>query len=188
MKNASTIVLLLFGLLGYAGANESLPLSLYGEKLLVRENLSVQAGRLLYPRNNEQPLDEAADLYVVAWMGHVPMIIDRIYGHTPQFEIRDINSDGKNELLLWYHTGANQFGLKIYTINEKVFDFEYFTPVKADLMSNMGSIKIVDGQIILQNQQFVSSPQSGAILSTETYRFVGQTAERIGTRLEFITK
>lgn len=171
---------------------EPMKLSLYGEKLQVKTmakggiDVFVQPGRLTY-NSAERGFDETSDTYLVAVVNGHPEIIDRVHGHTAHFEMRDINTDGVRELLLFYHSGANQYVLKLYRINEGTILTDHFTPITGDgLSSNLGSIKITGPTIEVMYQQF--SPPHGAVNSTETYRLDGLQLVRTGTRLEIVTK
>ena len=117
--------------------------------------------------------------------GH-PQIIDRVYGFAAHCEIMDINADGVRELLLFYHSGANQYVLKLYRINEGSILADHFTPITgAGLSSNLESIKIKEGTIQVMYQQF--SPPHSAVKSTENYKLDGLQLVRTGTHLEILS-
>lgn len=187
---------LLFVLLGTVGHcvdfPEPMKLSLYGERLQVKilakdgVDVFVQPGRFTY-QSQARGTDDTSDTYLVAVVSGRPQIIDRVYGHTAHFEMLDINADGVRELLLFYHSGANQYVLKLYRINEGAILTDHFTPITGDgLSSNLGSITIKGGTIQVMYQQF--SPPHGAVNSTESYKLDGLHLVRIGTRLEILPK
>ena len=162
--------------------------SLIGERLQVKTakgtDISLQAGLLMHRKADGQYYqNEFPETYLVAFIDGRPSIIDRFVGFKPSYEVRDLNSDGSRELFFYFHTGAHQYVLKIFKINEGSVVVERLTPIMPMLYSDMGSIKCVGSDILTKNQEPLSDG-SGAIITTDRYRFDGTALKLIDTQRE----
>ena len=97
--------------------------------------------------------NENHEVYLVVIVNGRPSIIDRVTGFEPKLELSDLNADGKRQLLLYYHTGARQYVLKMYLVNSGAILAEQLTPVRPQLYSDTGSIMLEKGALVTRNQQ-----------------------------------
>lgn len=152
-------------------ANNELKLVAYGNTIELKDGLHVETRRLLFTAP-DGVFDETRDTYLVAFYGKgYPQVIDRIMGHTAKLMLDDVDKDGSNELLLFYHAGGNQYQLKVYVLEKTEYSEPQIKPIGEGVFSsNMGFVKVIDGEIIVKNQ-FRHSVNE-ATITTEIYRLV----------------
>jgi hypothetical protein len=149
-------------------------------------NVSAQAGRLTY-KTSSGAKTEAQDIYLILTTDGCPAIVEWIEGgHTPNLTMQDIDSDGKKELLFYYHVGANQLVLKMFCVDAATVTAKRLTPVAEPLYSNYGSIKIIDGYVVVQNMKRISINEG--VLSSQRYRLNGTKLELVDTQDRKITR
>ena len=80
---------------------------------------AIEIDQLYYAaRSDEETTNE---IYLVArLMGNYPVIVDHVEGFDPRLTIRDLNNDGKDEVIEIYHVGGHGELLKIYVITTTV--------------------------------------------------------------------
>lgn len=79
------------------------------------------------------------------------------------------------DLLVFYHSGGNAYGVKIYKI-----DGVDIVPLKTQpVSSNMGSVKFHRKQITVENWEFDNPASNSITLYTDTYHVVGDECQLI---------
>jgi hypothetical protein len=142
----------------------------YGDKV------TLSVGMLFY-KDQDGDTGPTADSYIVELVNNYPQIIDSFYyGHHISFQLIDLGKDNTNNLAIFYHSGAHQYGVRIY----KIVGID-ITPLKTQPdTSNMGSVKIKGGDIIIGNQEIESD---GTInQSIGFYRVVGDNCELVNEK------
>ena len=153
--------------------DHKLTLSL-AEKLVEVKNESLTLGtaKLLY-KARDGVLDETMDTYLIAFLnGRYPQIIDRFLGHTTTIKLFDLDSDGLDEVLVFFHAGNKQYKLKGYRLLEDLIHKE-ITPIDGmHLSSNMRSIEVLPEKMLVKNQQWIIDDETAALLTVDEYRYV----------------
>lgn len=123
------------------------------------------------PEDGELPTDEK---YLVAYTGGYPEILDKEDGHDSRLETRDLDGDSIAELLWFFHAGANQYKLKIYSLNKLVAK----SCLRDALASNLGEIDIEifpggKGSLIRVRNSSVESETRDAKVVQEKFKYNG---------------
>jgi hypothetical protein len=130
------------------------------------DKVTLSVRNLLYKDKDGDTLP-TQDRYVFELInGRYPRIADYIYGEDLSFQLSRIGGTNRQELLIFYHTGGNMFGVKIYRI-----DGVDIIPLKTQpFASNMDSIQFKGEDIIVENQEF--NNDDSITFYTDTYRVV----------------
>ena len=133
-------------------------------------SLTLGTARLFYEAWNRAP-----DTYLIAFHKKVfPIIIDRISAYTTTIELFDLDSDGLDEVLVFYPAGGNQFQLKGYRLLDVGSTYIKITRIEGmHLSSNMHSIEVLPKKIIVKNQQWLIDDEAVALLTVDEYRYDG---------------
>ena len=109
----------------------------------------------------------ATERYVVEFVNDRPRIIDGFDCHTVSFQLADVDDNPGDELLMFYFSGGNQFGVKLYEV--RGIDV---TPLKTQPhSSNMRSVKVKGKNIIVETEEH--NLDGGRFISTEIYSVMG---------------
>ena len=104
---------------------------------------------------------------LIAFVDQVyPKIIDVIFGHSPELDVFDAGEDGNQGVALFYTSGARQYCLRLYRLENdgcQPLDNE-------EVASNMHYIQLTNNTIVVKNQGFISENE----VEIETKRFVIQ--------------
>ncbi len=152
-------------------ADTTLNLRVEGESVDFRsasgQTISLRVAKLFYkdPDGITVPANETYIIEVID--GAYPKIIDVIEGHSVKFQLADVDEKKGDEVLVYYFSGGNQYGVNIYTVQG--IDVK---PLKAQpRSSNMRSVRLSGKEIIVRNEQ--RSAEGVRFISTEVYRVVG---------------
>lgn len=88
------------------------------------------------------------EIYICLYLkDSYPIISKKIDGHSIQLKLFDIDNDNDKELLAFYNAGGHQFCLSIFKIiDDKLIQYE-----NCPITSNMRSINLISGEIIVKN-------------------------------------
>lgn len=155
-------------ILSFAKGGE-LVLSLGEGQLEVKnESLIFRIGSLRY----EAPdglLDEASERYLIAFRdGGAPVIVGSIPGHSVSMRLIPLDGGSTDMLVLFYHAGGNQFQAQGYVFVDRGLYYNDIIPVSGmPVSSNMRSIDVVGGKIIVRNQNRIS--ENEALIVVDEY-------------------
>lgn len=147
------------------------------------DKVTVSVRHLLY-KDEDGAVGPTAESYVFEVIDRdYPIIVDGIYGDHLSFELSNIGGTNGQDLLVFYHSGGNQFGVKIYTI-----DGVGISPLKTQpVSSNMGYIQLKGKEIIIKNQEFkIDSSTTHATLYTDTYQVVSNECKLLKEQKEIL--
>ncbi|MCP5381823.1 MAG: hypothetical protein H6912_05580 [Kordiimonadaceae bacterium] len=114
------------------------------------------------------------DSYIAGTLyGKMKRIVGYVDGHTVDLKLGQW--DNKNLLFVYYHSGGNQYILKIFEILERDISGEPLF-VKA---SNMGSIEVEQHKIIVKNSERLNMNE--AKITYDTYEFKDGTFTLLGS-------
>jgi hypothetical protein len=110
----------------------------------------------------------ANESYVIEVIdGGYPRIIDVLEGHSVKFQLVDVDEKKGDEVLAFYFSGGNQYGVNIY----RVEGIEV-KPIKTQPgSSNMRSVRVTGKEIVVKNQE--RNVEGVRFISTEVYRVAG---------------
>ena len=146
-----------------------------------KESVTVCTARMSYLASDGALMD-TEDSYLLQFDYGSPTILDKIPGFKVSLELRDVNDDGKIELLAFFSAGAHQYGVRVYKIDGRRI-FPLFAQPRT---SNMHSVKFVNGEIQVETQQRVAVRE--AIIETSRYRIEGDKLVLVGTTKRTITQ
>jgi hypothetical protein len=124
--------------------------------------------RHLFYKDKDGSVNPTDDTYILEVInGYRPRIVDRINGIEPSFQLANMGGTNEQKLLVFYHAGASQYCLKIYSLD----DIDVMPLKTQPVCSNKGSIRLKGEQIIVENIEV--SIDDVTTLDTDTYRVAG---------------
>ena len=128
----------------------------------------VQTAKLLFLDSDGYPA-VANERYLVSFSPRgYPVIEDLIVGHTVSLQLEDLNGDGQPELLVFFHAGGAQTLVRLSEVSPDALVLFADQPIA----SNMGSIRIANGEIVVQNE--TSIPGDAVFIETRHYALHGE--------------
>lgn len=132
--------------------------------------IELSTGKLFYELQHgvKVPTD---DTYLVENINGYPRIINVLDGHDVTLQLTNIDHTNKRQLRVFFHTGASQYGVRLYKVNGMDIVPLSTQPVN----SNMGSVKVNGMEIVVKNQE---CNNDGTItICTDTYKVVGDNCK-----------
>jgi hypothetical protein len=137
------------------------------------QRITACTARLEYIDNDGFPMP-THDGFLVLFGGGEPTVVGTIRGFKISLELRDVDGDGRMELLAFFHAGANQFGLSLFRIGR----YEVVPLRDQPTTSNMRSIKVADGEVHVEVNKGLSANE--AVIETHRYRLDGNRLLEMG--------
>ncbi len=125
------VVIIFFGgplvaQVGYIDGKNNERISVPWSVIEEQTTLELEIGRFLYEEEGEKR--ETVQSYLIAWTFHYnerefqPMILKWYPGHSHELRFKDLNDDGKEELIVFYIWGAHTHIWEVFSPGN---DFEY---------------------------------------------------------------
>ena len=127
----------------YVPQTEKIPISwtITGK---VKDSISFGRFRYLNAKGEER---ETYENYLIVWQYNHQgnechhFIVDTIDGHSPEIILDDLNKDGENEIIIFYHAGAHTHYWRIYKLGKNPQNPNFLLVRIAEIGSDWGRIK-----------------------------------------------